>query len=138
MADYVQPEYVEKRVRYFDGQFLKDQDFIDEQKYHIDRQRRHNRFLHVSGIIEGLTVNAADTHLVNVEPGTAVDRQGRQIVLGHQESVPLSGYIGQAVALVISYAEGGSDQALEGSEGYTRFDETPELKVVGQKEKAPN
>ena len=30
----------DSRVRYFDGQFLGSQDFIDEQRYHIDRLRR--------------------------------------------------------------------------------------------------
>ena len=36
-ANYELPSVVEKRVRFFDGQFLQEQDFIDEQKYHLDR-----------------------------------------------------------------------------------------------------
>ena len=42
MADYVLPDVVEKRVRFFDGQFLQDQDFIDEQNYQLDREHRHD------------------------------------------------------------------------------------------------
>ncbi|NEQ12299.1 MAG: hypothetical protein F6K37_42650, partial [Moorea sp. SIO4E2] len=80
MADYTQYPYIDKRVRYFDGEFLKDQDFIDEQKYHIDRQRRLDQFLRVSGICDGLTLETA-TNQVIVTPGTALDSEGRQIIL---------------------------------------------------------
>ena len=44
----------DKRLRYFNGQFLQQEDFADEQTYHLDRQRRHNRDLHTPGIAEGL------------------------------------------------------------------------------------
>jgi hypothetical protein len=37
-TDYTLPPVAEKRTRFFDGQFLVDQDFVDEQKYHLDRQ----------------------------------------------------------------------------------------------------
>ena len=47
--NYIQPENVTKRVRFYDGQFLQAQDFVDEQAYHVDRQRLHNRGLHLSG-----------------------------------------------------------------------------------------
>ena len=57
-AGYEQPKDVVKRVRFFDGQYLQDQDFVDEQHYHIDRQRRHNRTLHVGGIADGLGVTS--------------------------------------------------------------------------------
>ena len=53
------PDVVEKRVRFFDGQFLQDQDFVDEQNYHLDRERRHNRLLHGAGIADGPDVTAA-------------------------------------------------------------------------------
>ena len=128
-ANYDQPDYVEKRVRYFDGQFLQDQDFIDDQKYFLDRQRRSTRSLQVSGICEGLQLTS-DTDIVTVEPGTALDRQGRQIVLGAKESVPLSDYRGQAVDLLIAYQAIPTDPAQEGSEGNTRWHEQPQLVVV--------
>jgi hypothetical protein len=44
----------ENRVRYFNGQFLQEEDFQVEQAYHLDRQRRHNRTLHTPGIADGL------------------------------------------------------------------------------------
>src|SRR6476646_1576156 len=71
---------IEKRPRYFDGQFLKVEDFTDEQYYHIDRQRRPLQFLHVSGILDGLEVSSNE-FVVTVTPGSAIDAQGRQILL---------------------------------------------------------
>lgn len=138
MANYEQPAYVEKRVRFFDGQFIKDQDLIDEQKYHLDRQRRYARALTVSGIVQGLAVNAA-VDQVNVEPGTAVDKQGRQVVLASTSSaISVKDYRGQTVQLVIYYAEEASDQAQEGSAGYARFHERPQLLISTQQETMPD
>src|SRR5262249_59726682 len=92
MADYLQPEFVDKRLRFFDGQFLKDQDFIDEQKYHVDRLRRHSRFLNVAGIVEGLGVEVGAKSLATVQPGTALDRQGRQGGLAQPAARPPPGH----------------------------------------------
>jgi len=137
-ADYTQYPYIEKRLRYFDGQFLKDQDFIDEQKYHIDRQRRHQRFLYVSGILDGLEVspgtgsNPATPHLVTVAPGTALDREGRQLVLAGQVLMPLPTASGeQQVYLIMRYSEIGSDPEQAGGDTFRRWQERPTLSVVG-------
>ena len=85
------PKYVEKRVRYFDGQYLDVDDFINEQQYHIDRQRRISRLLHVSGILEGLEVEVKD-NILSITSGSAVDDQGRQILLsddGRNDSISI-------------------------------------------------
>jgi hypothetical protein len=78
-TDYPYP----KRPNYFAGQYLLAEDFKSEQNYHIDRQRRHNRLLHVSGIAEGLKVilNEPQERKVKVTAGTAFDNEGRQIIL---------------------------------------------------------
>ncbi|NEQ86447.1 MAG: hypothetical protein F6K26_42205 [Moorea sp. SIO2I5] len=133
MADYIQYPYIDKRVRYFDGEFLKDQDFIDEQKYHIDRQRRLDQFLRVSGICDGLTLKT-DTNQVIVTPGTALDSEGRQIILSTDSSpINLSGYQSQEVYLVISDQEEQSDQTTDGglgSSGARRWHEKPNIQVA--------
>ncbi len=133
MADYIQYPYIDKRVRYFDGEFLKDQDFIDEQKYHIDRQRRLDQFLRVSGICDGLTLKT-DTNQVIVTPGTALDSEGRQIILSTDSSpINLSGYQSQEVYLLISYQEEQSDQTTDrglGSSGARRWHEKPNIQVA--------
>jgi hypothetical protein len=81
MADYTEPDYVDRRLRYFDGQFLREQDFIDEQRYHLDRERRLARVAHTPGIVEGLAVTAVpNAPKVTVAPGTAIDGLGRLLV----------------------------------------------------------
>ena len=81
MADYTQPESVDRRLRYFDGQFLREQDFIDEQRYHLDRSRRLARLAHTPGVVEGLTVTAVpNAPKITVSAGTALDGQGRLLV----------------------------------------------------------
>ncbi|AOX02073.1 hypothetical protein BJP34_23895 [Moorena producens PAL-8-15-08-1] len=133
MADYTQYPYIDKRVRYFDGEFLKDQDFIDEQKYHIDRQRRLDQFLRVSGICDGLTLKT-DTNQVIVTPGTALDSEGRQIILSTDSSpINLSAHNNNEVYLVISYQEEQSDQTTDGglgSSGARRWHEKPNIQVA--------
>jgi hypothetical protein len=118
-------------MRYFNGQFLQEEDFRAEQAYHIDRQRRHNRTLHTPGIAAGLTVTAdvgADD--VEVASGTAVDSNGRMIVLEDSRPVNIQpNHHGQTVLLVISYQEIPSDPATVGSTGETRMHELPNVEL---------
>lgn len=129
-ANYEQPTYLDKRLRYFDGQFLKDQDFIDEQKYHVDRTRRLSRSLQVSGVSEGLAVTVAGSDRVTVNPGTGVDPKGRLIVLATPENVSLVNNRNQTVSLLISYQEIEADRAQEGTEGNRRWHEKPLIQVA--------
>lgn len=131
-ANYEQPTYLDKRLRYFDGQFLKDQDFIDEQKYHIDRTRRLSRSLQVSGISEGLAVTVPGNDRVTVNPGVGVDPKGRLIVLANPEEISVVSYRNQTVSLFISYQEIEADRAQEGTEGNRRWHEKPLIQVAGE------
>ncbi len=128
------PSAVEKRTRFFDGQFLQDQDFVDEQSYHLDRQRRHNRLLHVSGIAEGLNVTAPGENRVRVSEGTAIDIDGRQLVLARSTTVELPAERfnnTMGIDLYISYQQSPEDrQTTEGSEDFTRWLERPLLQAV--------
>jgi Chaperone of endosialidase len=134
MADYALPSVVEKRVRYFDGQFLQDQDFIDEQNYQMDREHRHNRLLHGPGIADGLTVTSTAPNQVTVAPGTAVDADGYQLVLAQATPVPLPApdfNNRQGVELYISYLQTAVDaQTVTGSAGDTRWLERPQLTAL--------
>ncbi len=134
MADYVLPSVVEKRVRYFDGQFLQDQDFVDEQDYQLDREHRHNRLLHGPGITEGLAVTSAAPNQVTVAPGTAIDSDGRQLVLAQATTVDLPGADfndKQGVELLLSYLESAEDpQTVGGSQDFTRWLERPALTAL--------
>lgn len=123
---------IDKRLRYFNGQFLEQQDFRDEQDYHVDRRRRHDRLFHTYGIAEGLTVNApATAGEITVSAGTALDGQGRHIVLTAQRTLTLGSSAGKTVLAVISYDELGVQPAQVGNQGeMTRWEERPKVELV--------
>ena len=133
-ANYDLPSVVEKRVRFFDGQFLQEQDFVDEQKYHLDRERRHLRLLHVAGIADGLAVAAKGANQVTVAPGTAIDSDGRQLALAQAATVDLPAETfndKQGIELYLSYRESEEDEQTEaGSRDFTRWLERPELTPI--------
>lgn len=124
---------IDKRLRYYNGQFLQEQDFTAEQQYNLDRTRRHNRQLHTYGIAEGLTVTAAvGASSAVVSPGTALDGEGRTIVLTESRNVSFGSLTNQWVLVVISYKEQTSDPAAVGDEGDTRWWERPDVEVIAE------
>ena len=80
-----------KKVNYFDGLFLTEEEFKTEQNYHIRLRRQHNAYFHGFGIIEGLEVYDPGTSgNIGVRKGAAIDRMnaadaagkmGREIIL---------------------------------------------------------
>ncbi len=120
---------MDRRPRYYDGQFLKADDFIDAQRYGIDRRRRHLRATTTPGVISGLDVTPAPDR-VTVAAGAAVDALGRQIVLVTAEDLVIPAEArGKNVTLYIAYDEEPSDEAegSEGTAGFTRFHELPAI-----------
>jgi hypothetical protein len=142
MPDYAMPEYAQKRLRYFKGQLLVAQDFIDEQNYHVDRERRHSRWLHSPGIAEGLAVSVGqEGDQVTVAPGTAVDSIGRQIVLAEPWSQALDTSSEKTLQVYIAYHQEGSDFSTadeeQGWAGDTRWHEQPQIELVPEGEEPP-
>lgn len=149
-ANYAQPIVMNKRVRFYDGQFLQDQDFIDEQKYHLDRQQRLVRWLHVSGIANGLEVRpTSQPFQVRVTSGTAIDPDSRLLVLATMKTILDND--GKALLadasdpVILSPTTASSDRWLyiayhqlpddlqasgDGVEGETRWHEAPYLFVA--------
>lgn len=130
-----------KRLRYFDKQFLKEPDFTDEQRYHLGMRRRHNRLLHTPGIAEGLEVQKTAARIMTVSAGTAIDRNGQEIVLSDpvvlslDDPAVISPAPGPNVTLfvTIAYNEVATDpQPVENPLGNTRTTERPLLKVTPQ------
>src|ERR1700693_208500 len=116
MADVV------KRLNYFDHQFLRAQDFNDEQKYHLSMRRRLNAVLHTWGIAQGLTLSVAaggTGTAVTVTAGVAIDSLGQEIVLTADTNLELGGVAANsAVYITIAYKEQQSDPTTEaGGEG---------------------
>ncbi len=134
MADYVLPGVVEKRVRFFDGQFLQDQDFVDEQNYQMDREHRHNRLLHGPGVADGLTVTSATANQVTVAPGTAIDDDGNQLALAQPTTLDLPAAEfndKQGVQIYLGFQATATDQqTVGGSSDYTRWLERPQLTAL--------
>jgi len=120
-----------KRLNYFTHQFLREQDFKDEQKYHLEMRRRHNRLFHSWGVAEGLEVHRKGEREVTINPGVAIDGEGREIVLLTAITRDLSSFTRDSHTYVtIGYRETSEDSDhhnVGGVEGYTRVTETPEV-----------
>lgn len=127
MADKV------KRLNYFDGQFLRAKDFIDEQTYHIRMLQDHNRLLHTWGIADGLLLSADGGAMqAKVSPGVAIDSAGHEIILTDEDvTEDLTSYGGKSPLYVtIEWAEVDSDPTTEaGASGVTRKELKPNIKV---------
>jgi hypothetical protein len=76
-----------KRLQYHDGQLLDVSDFTEEQDYHREMRKRHNRSVHTWGIAEGLEVEPAEKK-ITISPGTAIDKDGQELILLRQETHP--------------------------------------------------
>ena len=125
-------EDITKRMNYFDRQFLRANDFQDEQEYHIDRRRRHNRLLHKPGVAKGLEVTGEkNANTVVVSAGTAIDIPGREIVLAEERPVPMP-MNETGTKIYIEYNEVESDSSQDpGVEGKKmRITERPTFSLV--------
>lgn len=111
-----------KRLNYYTGQLLNADDFKDEQIYHVDALRSHNRNLHTWGIARGLNVEKIGTKNVTISLGMAIDGLGRQIVLDELREIDLSQSTASSLYLTISYNEEQTDfREGEGDRSYTRI-----------------
>jgi hypothetical protein len=119
-----------KRPNYFQSQFLVVRDFKDEQAYHEEMLRRHNRLMHDWGVVrDGLQVTkpAKPGDNFTISAGSAIDSLGREIVLEPKiDSVPQTWALGadkvqaardtagsQDVSITIAFQETDSDDPLD-------------------------
>jgi hypothetical protein len=78
------------RNNYFTGKLLVERDFREEQDYFLGKDRRHNQELHGWGAVCGLKVKqhpdegCRDRYVI-IEPGTAIDCCGHEILVRHEE-----------------------------------------------------
>jgi hypothetical protein len=124
---------VNKRVRFFDHQFLRARDLETEQAYHIDRNRRHTAGFHTAGIVSGLLVRMQDATHVTVDPGWAVADDGREMILPTGAGVANSELpaleVGQNDKIWLAPRERETDTSQDPGITHeaTRVDETPLL-----------
>ena len=94
-----------KRVNYFHGMLLTEEDFVDEQNYLRDKLRLHNR-LHGAGVMWGLELQKDCVKVGSGEKerkitklfiggGVALDCAGNEIVVCEKYLVPLDEKIGE-------------------------------------------
>jgi hypothetical protein len=123
---------IEKRPRYFNGQFLDQDDFNLALDYVRERAQRHQRLFHGPGIAgDGLTVTAGvGAQTVTVAPGAAVDALGQQIVLLESSRLSLTNLPNQTALVVISYHEEAVDKATTGTKEERRWLERPTVALV--------
>src|SRR5262245_58260526 len=116
-----------KRTRYFDQQMLLLRDFTDEQSYHVEMRRRHNRLLHTTGIADGLDVTKTGVNEVTVKAGMALDNQGREVVLDADMKIDLSNATSyppnSSVLIIISYEQSETDPYASDTTQNTRVKE---------------
>ena len=123
-----------ERPRYFFGQVIGVDDLEQEQLYHREKARRHNRLLHGWGVVHGLEVQAGTprTGKVTISPGYALDGLGEEIVVGTAVTVDLSGHgAGKTVYVAVRYDER-LERPAPGPHGkeYTRIRETFAVEVL--------
>ncbi|HEX7240855.1 MAG TPA: hypothetical protein VF263_11350, partial [Longimicrobiaceae bacterium] len=120
-----------KRLNYFDHQFLRVDDFTDEQAYHLGMRRAHNRMLHTPGVAQGLALGYTGT-TVTVSAGVALDGEGREIVLRANGDLPVPAELaGKTAYVVLAYGERRTDATTEtGAAGDRRWEEVPTLRLT--------
>jgi hypothetical protein len=128
------------RVNYFDRQFLRTQDFVDEQAYHIAMRRRHNIAHHRWGIVAGLQLVSEEQNLF-VQPGMATDVFGRELILEDRQLLPATAFEDKGSDVLnvwLAYGALASDQAPPGYAGcgngagalFYRVQEQPQIRLL--------
>jgi cytoskeletal protein CcmA (bactofilin family) len=116
------------RVNYFSGEAPLTADFQDEQKYHIEMREQLCQGLLTPGIVNGLDVKFKSASVVTVCAGTALDRNGRLIVLAKDTDChPTLLAEGRGNYLTISFDE--LQTELVAGQGYKRWLEAPQIAV---------
>ncbi|HNN91357.1 MAG TPA: hypothetical protein PKI03_03775 [Pseudomonadota bacterium] len=107
-----------KRINFFKGFLTTEHDWNDAERYHIDKRRLHNRLMHAPGVVFGYTgdlkvvARARGDLSVEIQPGYAVDGQGRDLMLWDAEikTLVLEEYkLPQTVYIVLRYYEQETD-----------------------------
>lgn len=84
-----------ERSRYFPGQLLTNKELEADQRYFIEKNKLHNRYLVGEGVVCGLAVRChpcCDGSVI-VEPGYAIDCCGNDIVLCDSAEFPVVEYL---------------------------------------------
>jgi len=83
------------RNHFFTGKMMGAGEFVTEAQYHAEKMRHHNVRLHGWGVVCGLAVHQHPSpecrkRYVIVEPGTAIDCCGHEILVPQREIVDVA------------------------------------------------
>jgi hypothetical protein len=107
------------RIHYFEEQYLRTQEFVDEQAYHLAMRRRHNIAHHSWGIVAGLELVVEESRIW-LAPGFGIDGFGRELVLRERQPLPPAAFADKGsseLEVWLEYDRVGSDEAPEGYAG---------------------
>lgn len=112
-----------KRMRYFDGLFLRQEEFNLEQNYHVRMRRLHNLFLHSYGIAKGLEVTASQTSgsTVIISPGMALVQVLNNLDYDNMEAVIQEIVITDPASVDFSQRDLFGDQTQTTPKSITKF-----------------
>lgn len=119
------------RVHYFERQFLRTQDFSDEQAYHLAMRRRHNIAHHSWGIVHGLKITVEEGNIF-VQPGVAIDGYGRELILPQKQPIPTGAFDDKdsdVLDVWLLYQRLGTDPAPNGYAGCVAEEDDADEKV---------
>lgn len=132
-----------KRVNYFKGQFISENDFIAEQSYHVEKRRLHNRLFHSPGVVLNyagelkVTSRNKNDFSLEVAPGYCIDGQGNDIFLWQTQvlTLDLSKFkLPQSAYIVIKYFDDPTDfivnKANPQYKGHQRICERAKLEIA--------
>src|SRR5262245_57962528 len=82
------------RNAYWTGKLMLARDFVDEQRFVLEKLRHHNQKLHGTGVVCGLKVTQHEKEpcrdrFVCVEPGAAIDCCGHDIIVREKDCLDL-------------------------------------------------
>ena len=129
-----------ERATFFDGQRLTANDLHAVQQYHRELRWLHNRSLHSWGIAFGYVVSGArGDRVVRLEPGLALDCQGRELILGEGQTLNIPAISGDDQGNPVTYyltASYAANEDLEptrrkgvcDTQGAVRYPETPVIR----------
>ncbi len=111
-----------EKNRYFQGKLMTARDMRVEQEYHDTRLRTLNKLTTGVGIVSGLTISDLQDHgdalRVTIEPGVAIDYDGRPIVVKNRTTKRLTAPDGDEIYLYLEYDEQSKDPVpVPGAEG---------------------
>lgn len=100
-----------QRPHYYNSQLLLEDDFLEEQRFHVNARRMHNQKLHGKGVVEGLTISREHGQSITINGGVAIDEAGNEILIETIKGVSLAEFgANESVRVKLVYEEDNDDE----------------------------